>query len=161
MSGLLSIRGLIKTYSRHIVNKSSECLFFNFIRLITKIQDTAQKMKFSIKDFFSKFGQICRFNEFMITQSSLVLDLHNPIAEAYPSSTVLEGDRMMLSCLTESTMPINYYWMKNDANITEAASSQLVINSTGKGDIGIYKCGVFNGLGYNTSAELNVTILCK
>ena len=97
----------------------------------------------------------------MITWSSVVSDLHNPIAAAYPSSTVLEGDRMLLSCLTESTMAINYYWMKNDVNITEAVSSQLVINSTTRGDIGKYKCGVFNELGHNASAELNVTIFCK
>ena len=100
-------------------------------------------------------------NEFMINQSSVVSDLNNPIVEAYPSSTVLEGDRMLLSCLTESTMPVNYYWLKNDANITEALSSQLVINSTTRSDIGKYKCVVFNGLGYNTSTELNVTVLCK
>ena len=100
-------------------------------------------------------------NEFMINQSSVVSDLHNPIVEAYPSSTVLEGDRMLLSCLTESTMPVNYYWLKNDANITEALSNQLVINSTTRSDIGKYKCVVFNGLGYNTSTELNVTVLCK
>ena len=118
-------------------------------------------MKFSIKDFFRKCDLICKFNKLMITQSPVVSDLHNPITEAYPSSTVLEGDRIMLSCLTESSVPINYYWIKNDANITEAVSSQLVINSTARGDIGKYKCGLFNGLGYNTSAELNVSILCK
>ena len=58
----------IQTFDRQIVDKLLECVwpYHKILNYGTKwVASSAQKMKFSIKDFFSKYDQIRRKLTFM------------------------------------------------------------------------------------------------
>ena len=76
-------------------------------------------------------------------------------------STVKEGNSLILSCKSESSMPVNFYWMKNDVIIENEILGELVFKSVKRNNIGIYKCGILNQLGNKTSSGINIDIMCK
>ncbi|KAK7929044.1 hypothetical protein WMY93_005439 [Mugilogobius chulae] len=61
---------------------------------------------------------------------------------------VLEGNRLVLSCLAGGSWPLEYRWSLNGNNITDWSSQyRLSIEQMQRSDAGVYQCAVRNRMG--------------
>lgn len=65
-----------------------------------------------------------------------------------PQQVVLEGNRLVLSCLAGGSWPLEYRWSLNSSNITDwSPNYRLSMASMQRSDAGVYQCWVRNRMG--------------
>ena len=94
-----------------------------------------------------------------ITSSNAVLNvgIAPAITEQPVSLAVTQGQSATFS-VTATGTPLNYFWRKNGAFITEATSSAYTIASVVASNAATYTCQVSNFLGSVTSAGATLTV---
>ena len=77
-----------------------------------------------------------------------------------PSGVIVEGDSVTLNCISDSNPPAEISWFKGKRNILQSGETYSITNikSEASGD---YRCSARNKHGSQTSAAVNVNIMCK
>ena len=88
----------------------------------------------------------------------LSLDVNVPEVKVSPSSSILKGNEITLSCHTEGTLPITYTWMKNGKTLSVSGSTLLLTKTTYESS-GQYVCYVENSGGKKHSSSQQVLVL--
>lgn len=66
---------------------------------------------------------------------------------------------MVLTCHTESNIPIQYKLFKNGVLLTR--QKQYAVKKVGREQAGMYSCQADNGLQQKQTAESKLTIMCR
>jgi len=105
------------------------------------------------------------FSKLTVTESSNAAYLYvntgpNVYSDPSPASK-FPGESVTFSVSASSSLPLDYQWQKDAANISGAGSSAYTIASVSAADEGVYRCRVSNSCGfvYSGSAELSVKTL--
>lgn len=69
-----------------------------------------------------------------------------------------EGTAVTFSVSAAGTAPLQYQWVKNDAEITNATTTSYTINAAQLSDAGTYKVRITNTAGQVTSNEATLTV---
>ncbi|KAK5865787.1 hypothetical protein PBY51_020029 [Eleginops maclovinus] len=75
---------------------------------------------------------------------------------------VLEGNRLVLTCLAGGSWPLQYRWTLNNSNVTDwAPQYRLALPSLKRTDAGLYQCMVRNRMGavIHRKTEVQVAFL--
>ncbi|KAI4832508.1 hypothetical protein KUCAC02_015472, partial [Chaenocephalus aceratus] len=75
---------------------------------------------------------------------------------------VLEGNRLVLTCLAGGSWPLQYRWTFNNINVTDwAPQYRLALPSLKRTDAGLYQCMVRNRMGavIHRKTEVQVAFL--
>ncbi|XDV16215.1 hypothetical protein PO909_016027, partial [Leuciscus waleckii] len=77
-----------------------------------------------------------------------------------PSGVIVEGDSVTLNCISDSNPPAEISWFKGKRKILQSGETYSITNikSEASGD---YHCSARNKHGSQTSAAVNVNIMCK
>lgn len=76
-------------------------------------------------------------------------------------ATMPEEQPALLQCITSSSTPVTYKWMKGGKVMEGAESSTLFINSLSRTDSGSYICVVDNGKENKSSDMVEIFVECK
>lgn len=91
----------------------------------------------------------------------MILDLFKPTVEMPLGATLPEEQPVLLQCITSSSTPVTYRWMKGRKVMEGAESSTLFINSLSRTDSGSYICVVDNGKENKSSDMVEIFVECK
>ena len=91
----------------------------------------------------------------------MILDLFKPIVEIPMGATLPEEQPVLLQCITSSSSPVTYKWMKGGKVMEGTESSTLFINSLSRTDSGSYTCVVNNGKENKSSDMVEIFVECK
>ena len=100
-------------------------------------------------------GMVTKFHIIMI------VDLFKPIIEMPMGTTLPEKQPVLLECITSSSSPVTYKWMRRGKLIEGTESSTLFINSLSQTDSGSYICVVDNGKENKSSDMVEMFVECK
>ncbi|CAF98160.1 unnamed protein product [Tetraodon nigroviridis] len=74
---------------------------------------------------------------------------------------VLEGNRLILSCLVGGSWPLQYRWTLNNSNVTDwTPQYRLFVPSLKRSDAGLYRCIVRNRMGALLDRRTEVQVAC-
>ena len=91
-----------------------------------------------------------------------VLDVDKPLVLLNPQSSSLnEGDSVLLECSANSSTSATYSWYKNKKMIPNQESSELSMSSLSFVDSGNYTCRIENKFGRKESNQIFLDVKCE
>ncbi|NXE55639.1 SN protein, partial [Casuarius casuarius] len=97
--------------------------------------------------------------------SDLLSPLPCPAAriQADPSSRVLEGHAVNLTCRVSSGSPalLNFTWYRNGRQLAEASAASLAFQRVASADAGLYYCKATTDGTSRSSAAVSLDVLCE
>ncbi|XP_076583696.1 B-cell receptor CD22-like [Chaetodon auriga] len=121
---------------------------------ITWVQISSYKGWFHPEDIIS-----CALKGHETCVSPSVYAPKPPSVSVSPSSEIVEGSSVTLTCSSDANPAANYTWYKENVNVKALSEeAQLVFRSIQSSDSGEYHCAAENELGRRTSKHISIDV---